>query len=580
MKKKASIINSIKSHATLAGTIGTVGGFIADVLSPLADFALYIFLIGLLVSGFSGFKWFKKRKPEIIESLEGGKVTEDEANELFISDKISRVFSFSSITTLIMFFIILGQLFISDDEKGMFASTIPGLDKLQEQLLNLEEGINEIKQTTKEIKQDTADIKGTTKDIKQDTSKILDGVTAVSSKIDGFNEEIEEIKGLAGLIAEPKSFPEYSHNAKIHIEQENYQKAHEIYEKLAQLGHDYFDIFSDHEFVCKKMGMSYTEVENYFNEYQSKNGRRFGELRLAVELTHEKLQSVRPDPGKDGNRFMNFIIKDINSEELLEDIRNFCDKYPTDIVGRLYYLHFARTSVRSCTALYDGWTFLNSFEKQFYSNIEVQQKEFVNSKFKVWKNLLTLCEDVLQIEFDFKLQFDDSKSLKRRFFWNDYGFGGSQIREMEIVPDIGATDFKDCVQKRYGNSTSFRNWNSFFCIFGNGEGWDQYEDYGPDRQSYGSGPARLKWSEVPRSSRFKSEYVQRLVNADVKLVSVVPDFSYNKLLTWNRYFGIDKELVPYSEWAFYSGREKIDILQSLSLELLKMQKAGKNDKVE
>ena len=146
------------------------------------------------------------------------------------------------------------------------------------------------------------------------------------------------------------------------------------------------------------------------------------------------------------------------------------------------------------TALYDGWTFLNSFEKQFYSNIEVQQKEFVNSKFKVWQNLLTLCEDVLQIQFDFKLQFDDSKSSKEDF---------SMITVLEVLKYAKWKSFqtlmrltlKTACRKDTGNSTSFRNWNSFFCIFGNGEGWDQYEDYGPDRQSYGSGPARLKWSD-------------------------------------------------------------------------------------
>ena len=227
MKKKDNLSDILKSHAPLAGTIGTVGGFAADVLAPLADFALYLFILGLVVSIFLGFKWFKKRKPEILNSISDGQLTQEEANNLFLNDKTSKAFSFSAITTGIMLVIMLGQFFLGDDEKGMFASTIPGLDKLQGQLLNIEEGINEIKQTTQDIKEDTAEIKDTTKDIKQDTSKILDGVTAVASKIDGFNDDIEEIKGLAGLIAEPKTFPEFAHNAKVHIEQERYEQANE-----------------------------------------------------------------------------------------------------------------------------------------------------------------------------------------------------------------------------------------------------------------------------------------------------------------------------------------------------------------
>ena len=35
---------------------------------------------------------------------------------------------------------------------------------------------------------------------------------------------------------------------------------------------------------------------------------------------------------------------------------------------------------------------------------------------------------------------------------------------MEIVPDIDATDFKDCVQKRYGNSTHFCGLISLFSV--------------------------------------------------------------------------------------------------------------------
>ena len=78
----------------------------------------------------------------------------------------------------------------------------------------------------------------------------------------------------------------------------NYQEAHEIYEKLAQLGHDYFDIFSDHEFVCKKMGMSYSEVENYFNEYQSKNGRRFENFVSQSNLLTRNYKVLDPIQGK------------------------------------------------------------------------------------------------------------------------------------------------------------------------------------------------------------------------------------------------------------------------------------------
>ena len=63
-----------------------------------------------------------------------GKFTEDEANELLITDKTSKVFSFSTITTVIMLLIMLGQPLFEDEEKGIFASTIPGLDKLQAQL--------------------------------------------------------------------------------------------------------------------------------------------------------------------------------------------------------------------------------------------------------------------------------------------------------------------------------------------------------------------------------------------------------------------------------------------------------------
>jgi hypothetical protein len=550
---RSNLSDSLKSHAPIAGTIGTIGGFAADVLAPLADFALYIFLAGLIISFFLGVKWFKKSKPELIEAISDKKLTDNEIRELFVSNKVSKAFSFSAILTVIMLFVTVGQWILGDEDKGLLATNIPGIEQLQGQLLNIEKGINEIKETTEGIKQDTVDIK-------QDTTKILDGVNAVASKIEDFSDDIEEIKGLAGLIGDPKTFPEFAHNAKVHIEQENYEEAHIIYEKLATLGHNFFDIFSDHEFVCRKMGMSFSKVEKYFNEYPSKNGMKFMELRLAVELTDENYQRFKPDMQKDGDDYMQFIIKEFDLIDVLKPIRKYCEKYPTDSIGRLYYIFFARQTIKCSTALYDGWTFSETLEGEFMPDTTSIYAGAVS----VWQNLLNLCNDALNVEQDMRLQYSDAKNLKRRFFWKDYDFGGNQQRESEVVPMVNDTSgFAEMVQQSYGNSDLFQNWSLFYTIFGNGESWGS-NSFGPDPQRFDGGISRLKWSDVPRFKRFQSEYIEHLSNGKLDVVSVIPDFIYNKMIKWYHYLGgKTNPLPPYSEWAFMPGHEKIEIIEGL-----------------
>lgn len=531
MKKKDNLSDILKSHAPLAGTIGTVGGFAADVLAPLADFALYLFILGLVVSLFLGFKWFNKRKPEILNSISDGQLTNEEANDLFLNDKTSKAFSFSAITTGIMLVIMLGQFFLGDDEKGMFASTIPGLDKLQGQLLNIEEGINEIKQTTQDIKQDTAEIKDTTKDIKQDTSKILDSVTAVASKIDGFNDDIEEIKGLAGLIAKPKTFPEFAHNAKVHIEQERYSVANKVYEQLANLGHDYFDIFSDHEFVLRKLGKSSREVEEYFSEYPSKNGIRFGKLRLAVELTNENLNGIYPS-------YNGPTQKEIDLSKTIEPISTFCNEFPTDIIGAIFKIFFTRET-------------LNCSDVVFFAYRENRN----------WQKFMELCEEALEVEDSFRLQFPSLKSLKRKFFWKNYSFGGNQFQEMKVVRlhAFESEGFEHKVKQCYRDPSGFENWSMFFTIFGNGESWSIDGDFGPDNSLEGLEWKPLTWADVERSSRFKDDYLHELKKTSLKVCSVIPDFTYTQLKHKNK----SGDLVSYNEWAFSSGTEKMNSISKV-----------------
>ena len=536
MKKTHNISDSLKSHAPLAGTIGTVGGFAADVLAPLADFALYIFILGLIASLFLGFKWFKKRKPEILNSISDGKLTQEEANDTFLNDKTSKAFSFSAITTGIMMVIMVGQFFIGDDEKGMFASTIPGLDKLQGQLLNIEEGINEIKQTTQDIRQDTAEIKDSTKEIKNDTSKILTNVTNIADKISDFDDEIEEIKNLAGLIATPKTFPEFAHNAKVLIEQEKFSDANMIYEQMAAFKHDYFDIFSDHEFVLRRLGKSSREVEDYFANYPSKNGIRFGELRLAVELTNDNLNAIYPS-------FNGPSSKEIILESTLVPIQQFCKKFPNDIIGAIYEIFFARETLNCSDVVFFGY-----------------------QENRDWGKYVELCEDAMLIENKFRLQFPTLTALKRRYFWKNYAFGGSQIQEMKAVRlnSYESEGFEQKVKQSYRDSTGFENWSMFFTIFGNGEGWSIDGDFGPDNTLEGLEWKPLTWADVDRSSRFKDDYLHELKKASLKVCSVIPDFTYTQLKHNNK----SSDLINYNTWAFSSGSERINLINKVAGALL------------
>ena len=87
--------------------------------------------------------------------------------------------------------------------------------------------------------------------------KVVRAVSEISA-------EMVEIKGLAGLIAEPKTFAEFAHNLKVNFQNENYVKALSDAEFLASKNHDFYDLWATHALILEKAGKSKDEVIEYF----------------------------------------------------------------------------------------------------------------------------------------------------------------------------------------------------------------------------------------------------------------------------------------------------------------------------
>jgi len=121
------------------------------------------------------------------------------------------------------------------EEKGILASNVPALAKIQGKLLNIEEGIEELKETSKEIQQATGDIK-------KDTESLIIGHNEIAGSLEQIASGFEVLKKSGRIIANPETPAEWYNNAIKHAEGGNYLEARKAYHKFMGYNLSYVDV--------------------------------------------------------------------------------------------------------------------------------------------------------------------------------------------------------------------------------------------------------------------------------------------------------------------------------------------------
>lgn len=234
------------SYRALMGRAAKVGApasaFVAmlgDLGAPVAASNLILTGLCLLVTLLSGFMWFGRYQRAMRAAHADGRITQEELAHATETNVWSVTFAFGLVGTLILGFVLLAQSMVPQPpdeapERGVLATVMPPLQKLQDSLFNLEKKVDA-------IAADTAAIKTTTSDIKSDTAAIAGQTAQVSRKLDDLARLFEEASKHDGLISNPRTAAEHYHNARYAELKADFATARKSYNAFLATGADFID---------------------------------------------------------------------------------------------------------------------------------------------------------------------------------------------------------------------------------------------------------------------------------------------------------------------------------------------------
>ncbi len=209
--------------AKVSAPITAFCGIIADLASTIGNWSLYLLILATVLAILSGYMWFARYKREFKKAASDGNIQPEEIIKLKESNVWSVTFAFSVIAMLVMGGFVVAEKIAGKEDKGVIASVVPGMDKVQDALFRVEKKVDAVKKDTEEIKTDTAAVKKDTETLKADTAAVKKETASVKEdtvKIAATVEEIakrfEAISSTGGLILEPKTPEEHYHNARVH----------------------------------------------------------------------------------------------------------------------------------------------------------------------------------------------------------------------------------------------------------------------------------------------------------------------------------------------------------------------------
>lgn len=195
--------------AKVSGPITAICGAIADLASTIGAFAFYLFILALITAVVSGFLWFARYRREFVAAAANGSIDPAEAAALGERNVWSVTFAFSVVASIVMGGFVLAAKLSKAEDKGVLASTIPGLEQLQASLFRVEKKIDDVKTDTTAIRSDTA--------------RIATSVEEIAKRFDSIATSTR------GLVPNPSTPEEHYHNARIHELGGNFAAARKAY---------------------------------------------------------------------------------------------------------------------------------------------------------------------------------------------------------------------------------------------------------------------------------------------------------------------------------------------------------------
>lgn len=234
-------LKNMRAFVGRGAKVGTpitfVCGAIADLASTIAKFSFYLLIIALGTAMLSGMLWFFRYRRRFLAAAADGVMQPEEVMALGERNVWSVMFAFSVIASVVMGGFVIAEKYAGDGDKGVLATVVPGMDKVQEALFRVEKKIDAVKEDTAAIRKDT----GTLRD---DTAKIAASVDEIAKRFDS-------LAATGGLIPGAKTPEEHYHNARVQELGGNFAAARKEYAEYLAANLDVLDPWQSYTAMLK-----------------------------------------------------------------------------------------------------------------------------------------------------------------------------------------------------------------------------------------------------------------------------------------------------------------------------------------
>lgn len=235
----------------IATPITMICGMIADLASTIGRFSLYLLIISIGLAVLSGFMWFARYRREFLKAASDGVMQPDEVKQLGESNVWSVTFAFSIVASVVMGGFVIADQMAGKDNKGVIASVVPGMDKVQESLFRVEKKIDSVKEDTVAIREEAKLIRNDTASLKQDTTAVREDTAKIVASVEEIAKRFEGLASSGGIIPGAKTPEEHYHNARVHELGGNFSAARKEYTEYLAANLDVLDPWMSYSAMLK-----------------------------------------------------------------------------------------------------------------------------------------------------------------------------------------------------------------------------------------------------------------------------------------------------------------------------------------
>jgi hypothetical protein len=226
----ANLRTFVGRGAKTSAPITAVCGAIADLASTIGRFSLYLFIFALCTALVSGLLWFLHYRRQFVKAAADGTMQPEEVVQLGERNVWSVMFAFSVVASVVMGGFVLAEKLSGGEDKGVLATVVPGMDKVQASLFRIEGKID--------------DVKSDTVAIRSDTSRIATSVEAIATRFDALAKS-------GGIIAGADTPEEHYHNARVHELGGNFAAARKEYSEYLTANLELLDPWQSYAAMLK-----------------------------------------------------------------------------------------------------------------------------------------------------------------------------------------------------------------------------------------------------------------------------------------------------------------------------------------